>query len=68
MTVVREDAERFRLAVTDTGPGIAAADIARLFVEFEQLETGLAKRSSRAPGSASRWSSGSSRRRAAAWA
>ena len=32
--------EAFRLEVEDTGIGIAAEDIGRLFVDFEQLETG----------------------------
>ena len=36
--------EQFRLEVQDTGIGIAPADIARLFVEFQQLEAGAAKR------------------------
>jgi PAS domain S-box-containing protein len=35
--------ERFRLEVSDTGVGIAPADIARLFVEFNQLQAGAAK-------------------------
>jgi signal transduction histidine kinase len=36
--------EQFRLEVEDTGIGIAAADLGRLFVEFQQLEAGAAKR------------------------
>ncbi len=40
----REGAERFRLAVRDNGIGIKAADMQRLFTEFEQLETGAARR------------------------
>jgi PAS domain S-box-containing protein len=32
------DAGRFRVTVADTGPGIAEADQARIFVEFQQLE------------------------------
>jgi PAS domain S-box-containing protein len=48
VTVARETGDdsraEFCFAVADTGPGIAAADLTRLFVEFEQLETGLAKR------------------------
>jgi PAS domain S-box-containing protein len=35
--------DRFRVAVEDTGPGIAEADLPRLFVEFQQLDAGLAK-------------------------
>lgn len=33
----------FRLAVTDTGIGIAAGDLRRLFVEFNQLKAGTTK-------------------------
>jgi PAS domain S-box-containing protein len=33
------------IAVQDTGPGIAAHDLPRLFREFEQLDAGLARRS-----------------------
>ena len=36
----------FRLEVEDTGIGIAAEDLARLFVEFQQLDAGAAKRHS----------------------
>lgn len=34
----------FRLEVEDTGPGIDPADIGRLFVEFQQLDAGAAKK------------------------
>jgi PAS domain S-box-containing protein len=34
----------FRLEVEDTGIGIAAKDITRLFVEFQQLDAGAAKK------------------------
>jgi signal transduction histidine kinase len=39
-----DDSDRFRLEVEDTGIGIAATDLGRLFVEFQQLEAGAAKR------------------------
>ncbi len=39
-----EGKERFRLAVRDNGIGIKAEDMHRLFTEFEQLETGTARR------------------------
>jgi signal transduction histidine kinase len=41
---IKPDGERFRFEVEDTGIGIAEADVARLFVEFQQLEPGAAKR------------------------
>jgi PAS domain S-box-containing protein len=44
VTVDPDVPERFRLAVSDTGAGIATTDHARLFVEFEQLESGANKR------------------------
>jgi signal transduction histidine kinase/CheY-like chemotaxis protein len=34
----------FRIAVRDTGVGIAPADLPRLFIEFNQLEAGAAKK------------------------
>jgi protein-histidine pros-kinase len=37
-------AHRFHLTVSDDGIGIRAEDIGRLFTEFEQLETGTARR------------------------
>jgi signal transduction histidine kinase len=42
---IRSDGDDgFRLEVQDTGIGIAPEDLGRLFVEFQQLEAGLAKR------------------------
>ena len=38
------DEERFELWVTDTGIGIKPEDIERVFVEFEQVEKGSARR------------------------
>jgi signal transduction histidine kinase len=38
------DTRRFRLAVKDSGIGIAQEDIKRLFREFEQLESGASRR------------------------
>jgi protein-histidine pros-kinase len=40
----RLDPDRFEVAVTDNGIGIRPADMPRLFKEFEQLETGAARR------------------------
>ena len=42
---VRAEADpgMFRLEVIDTGIGIASANLSRLFVEFEQLESGASK-------------------------
>ncbi|EDY17904.1 PAS/PAC sensor signal transduction histidine kinase [Chthoniobacter flavus Ellin428] len=42
--VEQRGADRFCLSVRDTGIGIKPEDIQRLFVEFEQLETGHARR------------------------
>ncbi|MFM8610282.1 MAG: ATP-binding protein [Burkholderiaceae bacterium] len=39
-----EGADRFRLEVQDSGIGIAADDIPRLFVEFQQLDASLTKK------------------------
>ena len=44
LRVKPEDDGRFRLEVQDTGIGISPGDLARLFVEFQQLEAGAAKR------------------------
>jgi len=40
----REDEAHFRLEVIDHGQGIAPSDVPRLFVAFQQLEGGIAKR------------------------
>jgi signal transduction histidine kinase/DNA-binding response OmpR family regulator len=42
--VMPEGADAIRLEVEDTGVGIEEADIARLFVEFEQLDNSMAKK------------------------
>lgn len=39
-----EGADRFRVEVEDTGPGIAPEDVSRLFQAFQQLESGAGKR------------------------
>ena len=39
-----DGAGRFRLSIRDTGIGIKSEDIKRLFTEFEQLESGTARR------------------------
>ena len=38
------DGDRFRLRVTDTGIGIRQEDFRRLFVEFQQLDSGSSRR------------------------
>ena len=39
-----EGRDRFRLEVSDTGIGIAAEEMGRLFIEFQQLDSSTAKR------------------------
>lgn len=39
-----DGSDGFRVEVEDTGIGIAAEDLGRLFIEFQQLEPGAAKR------------------------
>jgi signal transduction histidine kinase len=41
--VTSEDEEHFRLEVEDSGIGIAATDFAKLFVDFQQLDSGAGK-------------------------
>ncbi len=41
---VADDGTHFRLGVEDTGIGIAPADFEHLFIEFQQLDAGVAKK------------------------
>ena len=41
--VMGQGADHFRVEVEDTGIGIAAADLTRLFTEFQQLDAGYSK-------------------------
>ncbi|MCX8085633.1 MAG: ATP-binding protein [Rhodocyclaceae bacterium] len=43
LTVAKEDGERLRFAVSDTGPGIAPEDQPRIFEAFYQTELGIKK-------------------------
>ncbi len=42
--VVAEGADHFRFEVQDSGIGVAPKDLGKLFIEFQQLETGRSKR------------------------
>ncbi|MEO8040802.1 MAG: ATP-binding protein, partial [Betaproteobacteria bacterium] len=44
VTADAEGTDRIRLQVRDTGIGIATHDLDKLFVEFQQLESGAARR------------------------
>ena len=44
LRIAVEDAAHFRIEVEDTGIGIRAEDLGRLFVEFQQLDVGTAKK------------------------
>ena len=44
LRIAPADADHFRLEVEDTGIGIRAEDLGRLFVEFQQLDVGTAKK------------------------
>ena len=44
LRVMAEGADAVRFEVEDTGIGVRAEDLPRLFVEFEQIDPGLAKR------------------------
>jgi len=44
LRIKKEDESHFRLEVKDTGIGIKKEDLPRLFVEFQQLDTGSSKK------------------------
>jgi PAS domain S-box-containing protein len=44
LRVSAEGADHFRLSVTDTGVGIAAEDLSRLFIAYEQVDPSAAQR------------------------
>jgi signal transduction histidine kinase len=44
ISVSRQDLDLFRIDVTDTGGGIPAADLGKLFVDFQQLDASSAKK------------------------
>jgi PAS domain S-box-containing protein len=44
ISVSRQDPDLFRIDVTDTGGGIPAADLGKLFVDFQQLDASSAKK------------------------
>jgi protein-histidine pros-kinase len=44
LRLLPEGQDRVRIEVTDTGPGIAAQDLPKLFTEFRQLDSGAGKK------------------------
>jgi PAS domain S-box-containing protein len=44
LRIVPEGSDKFRIDVQDSGLGIKREDVPRLFVEFQQLDSGFAKR------------------------
>jgi PAS domain S-box-containing protein len=44
LTIAPDEPSTFRIDVEDSGIGVQASDMSRLFVEFQQLDSGTAKR------------------------